>query len=145
MSKTPEPKEFQTAQKDIYALCNHNAERFFDEVEKTIPQYHQAITNLQRAYIVAWKNATESVISIQREFATKSGTNTSVPPSMVKMTNDAYEEMIKAQAVQNKAILASIDATQQTVNTFYESTKSFTGLTQSALQNWISACTPTRN
>lgn len=139
MSKTQEPKEFQTAPKDFYALCNHNAERFFAEVEKTVPQYHQAITGLQHAYTTAWKNVTESAIAMQREFATKAGTNTSIPPAMAKMVNDVSEEMIKAHAVQNKAVLAAIDATQQSVNTFYESGKSFTGLTQNALQNWISA------
>lgn len=145
MSKSQEPKEFQTATKDFFALCNQNAERFFAEVEKTVPQYHQAITSLQHAYTAAWKNVTETAISIQREFATKAGTNTSIPPAMAKMVNDASEEMIKAHAVQNKAVLAAIDATQQNVNTFYESTKSFTGLTQTAMQNWISACIPTRN
>ena len=145
MSKTPESKEFQTAPKDFYALCNHNVERFFAEVEKTVPQYHQAITGLQHAYTNAWKNATESAISMQREFATKAGANTVVPPAMAKIVNDATEEMIKTQAVQNKAVLTAIDASQQSINTFYESTKSFTGLTQTAMQNWISACTPTRN
>ena len=145
MSKSQEPKEFQSAAKDFFALCNHNAERFFAEVEKTVPQYHQAITGLQHAYTEAWKNATETAISIQREFATKVGTNTTIPPAMAKMVNDASEEMIKAHTVQNKAVLAAIDATQQSVNTFYDSTKSFTGLTQTAMQNWISACIPTRN
>lgn len=145
MSKSQEPKEFQSATKDFFALCNQNAERFFAEVEKTIPQYHQAITGLQHAYTEAWKNATETAISIQREFATKAGTNTTIPPAMAKMVNDASEEVIKAHTVQNKAVLAAIDATQQSVNTFYDSTKSFTGLTQTAMQNWISACIPTRN
>ena len=145
MSKSQEPRDFQTAPKDFYALCNHNVERFFAEVEKTVPQYHQAITGLQHAYTAAWKNATESAISTQREFATKAGTNTSIPPAMAKIVNDVSDEIVKAHSVQNKAVLAAIDATQQSVNTFYESTKSFTGLTQTAMQNWISACIPTRN
>ncbi|MDE1769211.1 MAG: hypothetical protein KGI28_01480 [Thaumarchaeota archaeon] len=144
MSKTPESKEFQST-KDFFALCNNSAERLFAEVEKTVPQYHQAITSLQHAYTNAWKNATESAISMQREFASKVGANTAVPPTIAKMVNDATEEMIKAQTVQNKAVIASIDAAQQSVNTFYESTKSFTGLTQTAMQNWISSCTPSRN
>ena len=67
------------------------------------------------------------------------------PPAIAKIVTDASEEMVKAHAVQTKAVLAAIDATQQSVNTFYESTKSFTGLTQTAMQNWISSCTPTRN
>ena len=146
MSKsTPEHKEFHTESKEIHAVYKQNADRFFDEVEKSIPQYHQSITNLQRSYVAAWQKATESAISMSREFATKSGINTSVPAAMVKVVNDTTEEIIKAQAVQNKVVLAAIDATQQAINTFNENAKMFTGLNQGVLQYWIQACTPTRN
>ena len=146
MSKSaPEPKEFHTESKEIHAVYKHNADRFFDEVEKSIPQYHQSITNLQRSYVAAWQKATESAISMNHEFATKSGINTSVPAAMVKVVNDTTEELIKAQAVQNKVVLAAIDATQQAINTFNENAKMFTGLNQGVLQYWIQACTPTRN
>jgi SMC interacting uncharacterized protein involved in chromosome segregation len=146
MSKTaPEPKEFQTESKEIHAVYKHNVDRFFDEVGKSIPQYHQSIENLQRSYIAAWQKAIESAISINREFTTKAGINTSVPQAMVKVVNDTAEEIIKAQAVQNKVVLAAIDATQQAINTFNENAKLFTGLNQGVLQYWIQACTPTRN
>ena len=146
MSKsTSEPKEFHAESKEIHAVYKHNAERFFDEVEKSIPQYHQSITNLQRSYVAAWQKATESAISINHEFATKAGINTSVPAAMAKMVNDTTEEFIKAQAVQNRVMLAAIDATQQAVNTFNENAKMFTGLNQGVLQYWIQACTPARN
>jgi len=146
MSKsTSEPKEFHAESKEIHAVYKHNADRFFDEVEKSIPQYHQSITNLQRSYVAAWQKATESAISINHEFATKAGINTSVPVAMAKMVNDTTEEFIKAQAVQNRVMLAAIDATQQAVNTFNENAKMFTGLNQGVLQYWIQACTPARN
>ena len=139
MSKTaPESKE-------IHAVYKHNADRFFDEVGKSIPQYHQSIENLQRSYVTAWQKLTESAISINQEFVTKAGINTSVPAAMVKIVNDTNEEIIKAQAVQNKVVLAAIDATQQAINAFNENTKSFTGVNQGLLQYWIQACTPTRN
>jgi SMC interacting uncharacterized protein involved in chromosome segregation len=146
MSKSaPEPKEFHTESKEIHAVYKRNADRFFDEVEKSIPQYHQSITNLQRSYVAAWQKATESAISINREFATKAGVNTNVPEAMVKIVNETTEEIIKAQAVQNKVVLAAIDATQQAINTFNENAKLYTGLNQGVLQYWIQACTPTRN
>lgn len=146
MSKsTQEPKEFHTESKEIHSVYKHNADRFFDEVEKTITPYHQSITNLQRAYTAAWKNITESSISIQREFATKAGMNTSVPAAMVKIVNDMTEELIKAQAVQNKVMLAAIDSTEQNINTFNENAKMFSGLNQGIMQYWIQACTPARN
>jgi SH3-like domain-containing protein len=146
MSKTaPEPKEFHTESKEIHAVCKQNAVRFFDEVEKSIPQYHQSITNLQRSYVAAWQKATEAAISINREFATKAGVNTNVPAAMVKVVNETTEEIIKAQELQNKVVLAAIDATQQAINTFNENAKLLIGLNQGVLQYWVQACTPTRN
>ena len=146
MSKsTPEPREFNTETKEIHSVYKHSADRFFDEVEKSIPQYHQSITNLQRSYIAAWKKAVESTISMTQEFANKCGMSTGVTSAMSKIVNDTTEEIVKAQAIQNKAILTAIDATQQSINTFNENTKLFTGLDQGIMQYWIKACTPTRN
>ncbi|MGC1709566.1 MAG: hypothetical protein WA799_07180 [Nitrosotalea sp.] len=146
MSKlAPDSKEFHTESKEIHAVYKHNADRFFDEVEKTIPQYHQSITSLQKSYVAAWQKATESAISMNHEFATKANINTNVPAAMIKIANDTTEEIIKAQAVQNKVVLAAIDATQQAINTFNENAKLFTGINQGVLQYWIQACTPARN
>jgi len=140
MSKT-------TAQesKEIYTVFKQNIDKYFDEVEKTTPQYLQSITNLQQEYTVAWKNAIESVISLQQEFATKAGINTNVPAVVVKLINDTTEEMIKARTVQNKVVLAAIDTTKQNVKTFNDNAKAFAELNENVLQSWISACTPTRN
>lgn len=131
--------------KEIFAVYKQNVEKYFSEVEKTAPQYLQSITNLQQEYTAAWKNAIESAISLQQEFATKAGINTNVPAVVVKLVNDATEELIKAKAVQNKLVLASIDAVQQNVKTFNDNAKTFATLNESIVQSWISACTPTRN
>lgn len=140
MSKT-------TAQesKEIYTVFKQNIDKYFDEVEKTTPQYLQSITNLQQEYTAAWKNAIESVISLQQEFATKAGINTNVPAVVVKLINDTTEEMIKARTVQNKVVLAAIDTTKQNVKTFNDNAKAFAELNENILQSWISACAPTRN
>ena len=140
MSKT-------TAQesKEIYTVFKQNIDKYFDEVEKTTPQYLQSITNLQQEYTAAWKNAIESVISLQQEFATKAGINTNIPAVVVKLINDTTEEMIKARTVQNKVVLAAIDTTKQNVKTFNDNAKAFAELNENVLQSWISACTPTRN
>ena len=119
----------KTAQetKEIYATYKQNVEKFFEDIEKAAPQYLQSITNLQQ------------------EFATKAGINTNVPAAVVKAVNDVTEEVIKARSVQNKVILAAIDATKQNIKTFNENAKAFTGLNENLFQFWISACTPTRN
>lgn len=137
----------KTAQdtKEIYATYKQNVEKFFEDVEKAAPQYLQSITNLQQEYTSAWKNAIESAISLQQEFTTKAGINTNVPAAVIKAVNDVTEEVIKARSVQNKVILAAIDATKQNIKTFNENAKAFTGLNENLFQFWISAMTPTRN
>ena len=139
MSKTtPETKE-------IFVVYKQNIDKFFDDVEKTLPQYLQSITNLQQEYTEAWKNAFDSAVSLQQEYATKSGLNTNVPSAYIKMVNDATEEIIKARSVQNKIALATIDVARQNLKSFNDSTKAFSELNQNMLQSWISAWTPTRN
>lgn len=139
MSKTtPETKE-------IFVVYKQNIDKFFDDVEKSLPQYLQSITNLQQEYTEAWKNAFDSAVSLQQEYATKSGLNTNVPSAYIKMVNDATEEIIKARSVQNKIALATIDVARQNLKSFNDSTKAFSELNQNMLQSWISAWTPTRN
>jgi len=137
----------KTAQetKEIYATYKQNVEKFFEDVEKAAPQHLQSITNLQQEYTAAWKNAIESAISLQQEFTTKAGINTNVPAAVIKAVNDVTEEVIKARSVQNKVILAAIDATKQNIKTFNDNAKAFTGLNENLFQFWISAMTPTRN
>ncbi|OLB89466.1 MAG: hypothetical protein AUH25_06890 [Thaumarchaeota archaeon 13_1_40CM_38_12] len=139
MSKTaPEAKE-------IFVVYKQNVDKFFDDVEKSLPQYLQSITSLQQEYTEAWKNAFNSAISIQQEYATKSGLNTNVPAAYIKLINDGTEEIIKARSVQNKIALASIDVARQNIKSFNDNAKAFTDLNQNMLQSWISAWTPSRN
>jgi len=131
--------------KEIFVVYKQNVDKFFDDVEKSLPQYLQSITNLQQEYTEAWKNAFDSAVSLQQEYATKSGLNTNVPSAYIKMVNDATEEIIKARSVQNKIALATIDVARQNLKSFNDSTKAFSELNQNMLQSWISAWTPTRN
>ncbi len=134
-----------TESKDIYAVSKQNVERFFDGVEKATPKNLQSITNLQQEYLEAWKNAINSTITLQREYANRSGLNTNVPQASLKVINDTTEEAIKAFSVQNQIALAAIDATQQNVKTFNDNAKAFADLNKNILQSWISAFTQFRN
>ena len=131
--------------KEIFAVCKQNVDKYFSEVERSLPQYLQSITNLQQEYIASWKNTIESSISLQQEFANKAGINTNVSPAFIKLIDDATEEFIKIRIIQNKAILATIDATQQNVKVFNDNAKTFAELNENILQSWISASIPTRN
>ncbi len=131
-----------TESKKILTVQTQNVNRYFDEMAKTASEYFQSIANLQRAYATAWRNAIESVFTIQKEFMRKAGISTGIPAAITKIANDPTEEIINAQTVQNKMALAAIDATIQNINTFNENAKTFVGPSQNLLQSWISAFTP---
>jgi len=134
-----------TETKDIFSVSKQNVDRFFDDVEKATPKYLQSVTNLQQEYLEAWKNVIDSTITLQREYANRSGLNTNVPQASLKVIRDTTEEAIKAFNVQSQIGLAAIDANQQNVKTFNDHSKSFADLNKNILQSWISAFTQPRN
>lgn len=134
-----------TENKEIFAVYKQNVGRYFDEVEKNVAQYLQAVTNLQQECATACKNTIETAISVQQEFASKSGLYSNVPAAYLKMINDATEEIVKTGSVQSKATLAAIDAFRQNVRTFNDNTKAFSEMNANILHSWFSTWTPTRN
>ncbi|MDE1861613.1 MAG: hypothetical protein KGI33_01745 [Thaumarchaeota archaeon] len=138
MSKATETKE-------VFAIYKQNVDRCFDETEKNVAQYLQAVTNLHQECATACKNSIENTISMQQEYAARTGLATNVPPSYLKAVNDATEEMVKTTTVQSKAMLAAIDAVRQNIKTFNENTRAFADMNANILQSWFSSWTPGRN
>jgi len=135
----------KTETKEIFAVCRQNINRCFEEAEKNVTQYVQAASSLHQEFTAAYKNAVESAIQFQQDAAIKSGLNANLPPSYIKALNDAADEMVKTSTVQNKAILAAMEAARQNVKTFNDNAKSFTEMNTNILQSWFSAWTPTKN
>ena len=125
--------------KDLFSLYQENANKLFNGVKQSVPQYHQSITNVQQEYLQAFENLIDSSILLQKEFAKKTGVASSVPEAGLKVMRDTAEECVKAVSMQNQIILATIDAAQQNIKTFNDNAKSFTDLNRNILQSWISA------
>jgi hypothetical protein len=138
MSKESQPR-------DIFTLYKQNVDKYFENIEQAVPRYHQSITNVQQEYLHACENVVDSVITLQKEFATKSGLNTNVPEATLKVVRDLTEETIKAFTIQNQVILAAIDATHQNIKAFNDNAKSFADLNKNIVQSWISTFTQKNN
>ena len=135
MSKEQQPREHQ---RDIFSLYKQNVDKYFENVEQSVPRYHQSITNVQQEYLHACENIIDSVVALQKEFANKAGLNTNVPEATLKVVHDITEETIKAFTIQNQIIIAAIDATHQNIKTFNDNSKSFADLNKNIVQSWIS-------
>ena len=131
--------------KDIFSIYQKNTNKIFYGVKKSVPKYHQSITNLQQEYFQAFENIVDFSITLQKEFVTKDNVVSDVPSTTLKMINDATEEFVKIFSIQNQIVLASIDTTQQNIKTFNDNIKSFVELNKNILQSWISVFTTKNN
>ena len=128
--------------KDIYSVWNDSVNSFYSNIEKSIPQFHQAATNLFQEYVQAWNNASSSIIDIQREFATKTGIKSNLPESSLSMINDSTEKINRSFNVQSKMSIASIDATKQNIHTWNENSKSFANINKSIMDSLVLPFSP---
>ena len=131
--------------KNLFSVYQENVNRMFNGVKKSVPQYHQSITNVQQEYLQAFENIIDSSIILQKEFVIKSGIVSDVPTATLKVIDDTTEEFVKASSIQNQIVLATLDATQQNIKTFNDNAKSFANLNKNILQSWISAFTTKTN
>ena len=125
-NKTQEPK-------DIFSVCKKNVDKFFQEIEKTTPQYQQSIANLQQDYIDAWKNVISSAIALEKEYATKTGMHVNVPDATLQTVRDITEQAMKAYTSQNKILQDTTEVTKQAFSTFNQNTKSLASLNRNIM------------
>ena len=124
--------------KDIFSVYQQNVDKFFSGIRTSVPQYHQAITNIQQEFIQAYENIADSAVTLQKEYAKKAGIASNIPETTIKVIQDTTEEVVKATSIQNQVTLATIDAAQQNIKTFNDNANSFAELNRNILQSWIS-------
>jgi len=132
----------ESVKNDVFTTVEETVEKQVKTTEKSFPNYQASVTSLQQEYTEAFQNIVDSTISLQREFANKTGINTALPEATESAVNKTNEQINKVQDVQNKIALATIDATRQNIKTFNENAKAFADLNKSVMQSWVTAFTP---
>ena len=135
----------ETNAKDLFSVYQQNIDKFFHSIRQSVPQYHQAITNVQQEFLQAYENIADSTFTLQKEFAQKAGIAANIPEATLKALHDTTEEILKTASIHNQVTLATIDATQQNIKTFNDNAKSFADLNKNIMQSWISAFTTKNN
>ena len=103
-------EQTQSNPKDIFSVYQQNVDKFFNGIRTSVPQYHQAITNVQQEFLQAYENIADSAVSLQKEYVKKAGIAANVPEATIKVIQDTTEEIVKATSIQNQVTLATIDA-----------------------------------
>jgi len=142
MSKTEQTTKEQT--NDNFAVFQQASDKYFADVESCVPRYQQTISELQDEYIQAWKNVTNATISLQKEFAIKTGFNSNLPEATRNVIENMTEQVVKARSVRDQIVLSIIEVGKKNIRTWNDNAKTFADLNRNIMQSWMSAFTPKR-
>jgi len=138
MSKSAEPK-------DNFAIYQKGTDKFFEQVEHEVSDYYHAFTDLQEEFVHAWKNFTKATLSIQKEYASKAGFNTTMPKVTEQFIEKITDEFLKTRSVRDQILLATIEGAQKNIKIFNDNTNAFSNLNRDIMQSWISIAIPVRS
>lgn len=142
MSETEQISKKQT--KDNFAAFQQSSNKYFADVENSIQRYQQATSDLQDEYIKAWKNVVNANISLQKEFANKTGFNSNLPEATQNVIENITESVIKTRSVRDQITVATIEAAKKNIKAWNDNANTFADLNRNIMQSWISAFTPKR-
>ena len=142
MSKTEQISKEQT--KDNFAAFQQSSNKYFADIENSKQRYQQATSDLQDEYIKAWKNVVNANISLQKEFANKTGFNSNLPEATQNVIENITESVIKTRSVRDQIAVATIEAAKKNIKAWNDNANTFADLNRNIMQSWISACTPKR-
>lgn len=131
-------------EKDGFDTFHETCIECIDEVAKFIPQYQQSVTNMQEACIDSCRKMTDSSITIAKEIAETTWGPGRFPSAVIKNAKDASENIIKVAEVNNKALIATLDAAGENVRLFNNNLETFTKLNLNMIKTWQSLLVPPR-
>jgi hypothetical protein len=123
---------------NLFDECRESAEKFFAEIEKSTPVYHQTATDIQQNFLESWKNVISSSITLQQELATKTGLNVNANKETLETIRNITEQAITAYQNQNKFTAHSNYTSSNLFDAFNENTKTFSSLSKNILDLMLS-------
>jgi len=131
----------QTQNSDAYTLYKQNVQKYFENITKQTPQYFQSITHLQDECMKTCEKAINATVSMQQEFAKKSGMKTDIPDSAKTAIVDTNKQIVQASTINNQLLKTTIDATVQNIKTFNDNVNAFADLNKNIIQSWMTPFT----
>jgi len=142
---TSKPEIKSEASPDIFFTYKQNVEKYFDQMENSIPKYYQTLTELQQEFLLAWENMFNASIALQKEFVSKTGLDPKQSSIASKIVSDITEAAIRARTVRDKIILTSIDTTKENVKEWNKRSQEFAELNRKIMQSWVLSFTTRKN
>jgi len=133
--------DMSTQTSDVYSMYKQNVQKYFENISKITPQYFQYITQLQEECMKTCEKTITASVSMQQEFAKKSGVSTDIPEAAKTAITDINKQVVQASTINNQLVKTTVDATVQNIRTFSDNINAFATLNTNIIQSWITPFT----
>lgn len=131
-------KNEEKPQHDDFAVIDKINQRYFSEIEHSVPHFQQILFDLQNECYKSWKNIFNATIELQKELLRKSGFNFILPEITQTIIRDAGEEIVKYRMTCTEIAIATIESETENVKTWNDNTYTFLDLNRKLMHNWLS-------
>ncbi|MCV0409839.1 hypothetical protein [Nitrosopumilus sp.] len=135
----PETREKQHDDFDVFDKVN---QRYFSEIEHSVPHFQQTLFDLQNECYKSWKNTINANVQLQKEFLGKSGFNFALPKITQKIIDNTGEEIVKYRLACIKIAITTIESGTKNVKTWNDSANTFLDLNREIMHSWFLSFIP---
>ena len=131
----------QTQSSNVYSIYKQNVQKYFENISKITPQYIQSVTQLQDECTKTYEKTINASVSVQQEFAKKTGLITEIPDEVKTTITDINKQVVQANTLNSQFVKTTIDATVQNIKTYSNNVNSFAELNKNIIQSWTTPFT----
>lgn len=124
-------------QHDDFEVFDKVNQRYFSEIEHSVPHFQQTLFDLQNECYKSWKNTINANVQLQREILDKSGFNFTLPKIIQTIIDSAGEEIVKYRLACIKIAITTIESGTKNVKTWNDSANTFLDLNRKIIHNWF--------
>ena len=123
--------------KDNFSIIEQCCNKYFLDIEQSVPRFQHEFFNLQNEYYKTWKNAVQANILLQKEFVNKTGFF-NLPESAQKIIENMNEELSRACSLRDNISISTIEALKKNIKMWNNNANLFAEYNKKMLQFWLS-------
>ena len=127
---------------DSFTIIEHSNKKYFTEIESSVLHFQQTLFDLQNECYKYWKNAVKANVSLQKEFAEKSGYNFTLPKTAQSILMNMGDEITKYRLTSNKISITAIESGKRNVKAWNENADTIVDFNRNIMQYWLTAFIP---
>jgi len=129
-------------QNDNFAIFDKVNQRYFSEIEHSVPHFQQTLFDLQNECYKSWKNTINANVELQKELLGKSGLDFALPKVAETIIDNMGDEIVKYRMACIQIAITTIESGTKNMKTWNGNANTFVDLNRKIMHNCLSLFIP---